>query len=401
MKIMNLAKKIACIVVSLSLVIPAVNIQASAKSSYDPEKALEYAKENWNINKNAKCAEFVSNCLKAGGCTVWSTGATTLQSRLRESGYGTWHKLIIEENGMIFASKNKDIASPGDPIFFYCPNEKDKKYFVHVVLYSGQNSRGYMTCYAHNSAKNDEIFAAKHCGYCDADTITAAYVYHMDGNGTTEKTEFFSCNVKIVCEKGKKVNLYDSPGDVKLKDYFSKGQTVYSTYGAKLSNGDVWYQISAQISGSQRVEKLWLRYDKSNVKITDLDVLSESPSPTKLPSPTNSPKPTAKPSPTYIPEISMEVDQETVSLRLPDESSKTVTLKVEGANGSNYNIVRTSSNPAVATGEMETSSGGTVKERIIGHSAGSAKITYALVNKSNKQTIKELSIMVYVEEISI
>ena len=70
---MNLAKKIACIVVSLSLIIPAVNIQASAKSSYDPEKALEYAKENWNINKNAKCAEFVSNCLKAGGCTVWST----------------------------------------------------------------------------------------------------------------------------------------------------------------------------------------------------------------------------------------------------------------------------------------------------------------------------------------
>ena len=81
----KLAKRIVCIAISIALIIPTADIHASAKNSYDPEKALAYAQENWNVNsEEVKCAEFVSDCLKAGGCSVWSTGATTLQSRLRK-----------------------------------------------------------------------------------------------------------------------------------------------------------------------------------------------------------------------------------------------------------------------------------------------------------------------------
>lgn len=151
---------------------------AFAVKYYDANAALSYAQEHWNDGKGL-CAEFVSNCLNAGGCTIWSSGCTTMVKLLRKSDYGTWEQLTFENNGRISVFKNSEKLSIGDPVFFYCPNETDGCPYVHVILYSGQDSKGYLKGYAHNRAKNNEVIQYEYCGYCNS-RISAAYVYHMN-----------------------------------------------------------------------------------------------------------------------------------------------------------------------------------------------------------------------------
>ena len=54
---------------------------ASAATSYNVSKSLEYAKNHWNDGVGL-CAEFVSNCLKAGGLSSWSRECTDLYNQL-------------------------------------------------------------------------------------------------------------------------------------------------------------------------------------------------------------------------------------------------------------------------------------------------------------------------------
>lgn len=180
-----------------------------AANSYNANAALAYAKANWNKNSNQLCAEFVKNCLKAGGCNATnSNGCTTMVRQLRASGLGTWNQLAFESDGRISIAKNKGLLSVGDPVFYYCPHETDGCPYVHVVLYSGQDSNGYLKAYAHNSARNNETIRMAYCGYCGG-KISAAYTYHLNGSsveensGSATKPQYFNCKVQISCTNGK------------------------------------------------------------------------------------------------------------------------------------------------------------------------------------------------------
>ena len=81
-------------------------------------------------------------------------------------------------------------------------------------------------------------------------------------------TSYFDCRVRIRCFEGQVVNLYNNPGDSVRADYFSLGQSPYSNYGVKLSDGSTWYQISAF---SQGVDKtFWLKYESGKMTIEDI-----------------------------------------------------------------------------------------------------------------------------------
>ena len=378
----RILRSIISFALALLITIPALCVPAQAKSTYDASKALAYAKEHWD-ETDTDCAGFVRQCLIAGGFKVSAYGgASSLKKELIKSNTGSWHKLKFAKGneGTMKAADNSEIASPGDPIFFYCPNEtKDKCYYVHVVLYSGQDRSGYMTCYAHNESKNNARIVAKHCAFCDKDCITAAYVYHMTESAPAPepvKTEYFNCDVKISCIKGKRVNLYKSPDAFSAVSYFSQGQVAYSTYGAKCGDGSTWYRIAAESSTTHRVENYWLKRDDSKMTVTDLS--------------------TPRPAPTSI---SMKLDTSSVSLSLPGNDTQTVTLTVSGADGSKYKIVKSNSNSAVAVSATESQNGnGVFKEKISAHSAGTTTITYSLVEKSSGKTVKEVSVKVIVEK---
>ena len=77
---------------------------------------------------------------------------------------------------------------------------------------------------------------------------------------------YFNCDVTIQTTNGKIVNLYKNITDSQRSDYFDRGQTAYSTKGAKVSDGSTWYQIQAY-DQNNRIVTLWLNAASRGVKI--------------------------------------------------------------------------------------------------------------------------------------
>ena len=170
--------------ISKSFTVKAKSTSASKPtntSGYDANAALAYAKKNWNKNPEQQCAEFVSQCLKAGGgIKSIEAGVGGLSRAVKATGMGTLYQLKVESNGSINVNKNKGKLSPGDPILTYCTREGA---WPHAVLFSGTTSNGTVRVYAHNSAKNNEAyFGFDVCnGGCPAHgSEIIAYSYHYN-----------------------------------------------------------------------------------------------------------------------------------------------------------------------------------------------------------------------------
>lgn len=167
------------------------NYAITGTGSYNASQALQYAEAHWNTDTDQLCAEFVSNCLKAGGVTsAWSKGCTSLIGQLESSGLGTKQKLNVNSNGTITVANNSGILSPGDVIFVYSTGctaaaGGDGYPYVHVYLYSGADSSGYANGYAHNNALKGRIYTYFNCAYCGKQT-DAAYVFHMNDTSSSE-----------------------------------------------------------------------------------------------------------------------------------------------------------------------------------------------------------------------
>ena len=110
------------LVLSISIV-PIFNTQTQAASNgYNYKKALAYASKHWNDGKGL-CAEFVSDCLKAGGITdVYETMVVNLYNQLLKKNHGKSYKLTLTggTRGYVMKSANDNKLKAGDPIFFYC-----------------------------------------------------------------------------------------------------------------------------------------------------------------------------------------------------------------------------------------------------------------------------------------
>ena len=160
-------------------------VKVSAAISYDRTKALEYAASHWNDGKGL-CAEFVSNCIKAGGISssdAWSKGCTSLIGQLINSGLGSKYEISLKSNMSIKASDYEGKLSPGDIIFYYCSGcvDIDGCPYIHAVLYAGMDSSGYAKCYSHNNANNasKRYYYSKKCYSCGT-ALKKAYVFHFN-----------------------------------------------------------------------------------------------------------------------------------------------------------------------------------------------------------------------------
>lgn len=545
-------RKIAAFVLSLTIILT-INIPAMAARSYNANAALAYAKSHWNDGKGL-CAEFVYSCLNAGGLplkrTTLCSGLKTQLAQLEKDGYCTGNWLTVEKSGYILVSKNKDILSPGDPIFFNCPHETDGKPFVHVIIYSGQDAQGRLKCYAHNDAMNNETTRLLNCGSCGK-PLSGAYVFHMNGSGsasaakpvtlsasaanisldlsgkksqtvtlkiggdvpqgctlsfgssnstvaftsqgnytsgysipmvitarstgkctvtytvkdpnekvlaktvvnvtvtapsykvtynanggsgtpaaqtkTYQKTltlsgtqparkgytfsgwatsssgsvqyhpgdsytanqsitlyavwtpvpaapsdpQYFDCNVKIECAKGKTVNLYNNPGDSTRVDYFDRGQSMESTCGAKLSNGSTWYKITAKNGMTGAVMDVWLKYESGKMTVKD-----------NIPAPK---------------EVTLSASPSLVSLDLASKKSQTVTLQLSGDVPADCVLSREASDSnmvAVSWGAYKE--GFTAPAIVTAKSAGVCTITFSAKSKGTGETLATASVKVTV-----
>ncbi|MBQ2422446.1 MAG: hypothetical protein II286_00655, partial [Clostridia bacterium] len=67
----KILKRTLSVVLTLCIMLSvfAVGILPASAEGYDPSAALAYAKAHWNDGKGL-CAEFVRDCLRAGGLTT-------------------------------------------------------------------------------------------------------------------------------------------------------------------------------------------------------------------------------------------------------------------------------------------------------------------------------------------
>lgn len=120
-----------------------LNITAYA---YNKDLSLQYASEHFDDGKGL-CAEFVADCLRAGGLSIDANDCNSLVETLTEDyGFGIY-PLIMEEDGRVSSEKNMDFLSVGDVIAQEC---HDCGGFFHVVLAGGEH-KGFITFYAHNA----------------------------------------------------------------------------------------------------------------------------------------------------------------------------------------------------------------------------------------------------------
>ena len=151
------------------LFVTVFSVSASAASENDHEykvdSSLAYAEAHWNDGKGL-CAEFVSDCLKAGGITdVYERECENLYNQLLAQNWGTAYKLKLTggTRDRILMADNASKVQKGDPVFFYCNSCRK---FTHVVLCNGADANGYMVDYAHNNPHNGRktTYTYYHCG---------------------------------------------------------------------------------------------------------------------------------------------------------------------------------------------------------------------------------------------
>lgn len=182
-------------VISLVGVVPSMTVSAA---SYNSSAAVSYATQHWNDGKGL-CAEFVSNCLSAGGVSSpWSTSCGTLINNLVNGGYGTKYALT-QSGGTIPISSNSGKLSSGDPIFYYC---NTCHVYPHVVLCGG-SSNGKATAYAHNSAWNNKIVYTTFSSGAHKGHSMTLYSIHM--NNTPNPPSIYNLNTEFIYDNSARV----------------------------------------------------------------------------------------------------------------------------------------------------------------------------------------------------
>lgn len=156
---------------------------------YDPEAAIEYAKANWYSEKSSDCANFVSQCISAGGVDVEQSSVRSLYNLLTENmGYSS-EPLSTEYTryGMIVPADKNPNVSIGDILFVFCPEcNQQKGMWKHAVIMGGIDSKGYITIYGHSNPKNNERMYADD-QHSEHNNMLQVYVVHMTKSNIDKK----------------------------------------------------------------------------------------------------------------------------------------------------------------------------------------------------------------------
>ena len=141
-------KRFLAIIVISALCFSIVPQIAVAAATYDPTKAVAWAKNSNNVNNTGgACATFVSTCLRKGGLTdVKKTYPGQLVEYLEKKGYGTVYKIT---------DANLSKLKAGDVIAVFCSksHDSDKYWGIHAIFVTEVNqSARYIRYSSRNSS---------------------------------------------------------------------------------------------------------------------------------------------------------------------------------------------------------------------------------------------------------
>ena len=267
---------VMAIVLCLTLFHPAAPAgRARAAVNYDRTAAVNYARSHWNDDKG-QCAEFVSDCLNAGGIPVFNINVTYLLNAL--DAYGTRCHLQIGNDGRYYQADNAGIIEIGDPVYVYCNDCLDcsppycDRPRPHIGIVCGFGADGSVLFAAHNGEALDWPLHTLSAGHKVNDiphTNTTIYVMHINTDGSytppsTDAVRFlstFSTNVaqttahieatittsRRVFEVGAEYDTsssFPNPRTVKDSNYPSMGTRIWYDFGSgypALNPGTTYY----------------------------------------------------------------------------------------------------------------------------------------------------------------
>ena len=160
--------------------------------TYDADTAIAFAKEHcaYDASKGGNCtqsgsygkwlcAEFVSNCLKAGGFTeVYNVNAKKLGEQLQK--YGERIDGTVTSKSMKMSDFDKPLEKGDIVVAVY----QNSKWSGHVLIYSGETySDGRLKFYAHNSLKQNSAFALSN----NAKVTKEVYAIRLSGKSIDYK----------------------------------------------------------------------------------------------------------------------------------------------------------------------------------------------------------------------
>lgn len=179
-------QRLISLMIALFLLAAAVLPVSAAQNEYHPQAALSYAEEHW-CDGVGQCAEFVSACLNAGGCTAFAKSCSDLVAQLRSSGLCTEYTVSLNADRTLTVPSDK-ILTAGDAVFYYCTAQGE---YQHAVLCAGADSDGYMRAYSHNNARNgtSKYFYSPRCPECGCASVTYVTVMHFTVNDAPGKPE--------------------------------------------------------------------------------------------------------------------------------------------------------------------------------------------------------------------
>ncbi len=239
--------------------------EAAVNYAYNPDAAITYAKAHYNDGKGL-CAEFVSDCLKAGGFTaVYNVNARNLGRQLQ--GYGT--KITCSgwsSSSCLKASMFNGQLSKGDIIIW--ENVSGSSSSGHAMLYSGKNnSKGQILVYAHNRAKNEDVIMPS----SSASTVYAIHLTSTSGSNNTYSFNFNSNGGTLGTQKSFSVK-YGESFEI-LNTTCTRSGYTWAGWNVKRNNDNKWYvdgqgwRSESEISSNGYIKKVYSNYQ--TVKFDD------------------------------------------------------------------------------------------------------------------------------------
>ncbi len=234
---MKTTKRIMSLFLSLIMMLSiTAGIDYSAYAyNYDGNKAIEYAKAHWNDGVG-QCAEFVSNCLVAGGFPTKLSSVAGLSGFAGQiTKYGT--KVKSSTTGTVVPVKLSSFngtLKKGDPICILYSTASGSGN-GHVVIYSGETtSNGIVKIYAHNRAKNNEPLYA---GYKGSPAIEI-FAVNLSGSGGGTVAPQPAASSLTLSTSNVNLNIDSSPtATVSMTAGGTLPSKIATTY--KTSNGNV------------------------------------------------------------------------------------------------------------------------------------------------------------------
>jgi len=233
-------------------------ITAQAALDSRVEKAIAWAVSIANDNSHGysqsnrngpdyDCSSFVSTAFKMGGFNVSENCWTgNMQAAFENVGFKTYAA------GSVTLQRG-DILLRHDNVR------------QHTALCLGNNQ--YVAAHSNYDQRTEDSSGREINVYYDTPTWHTKVLRYEGEVQQETQIEYFDCDMEIRTTKGQIVNAYRNITDTSRATYFSQGQTLYSTKGAKTSNGSIWYQVQAVNSGS--VSTYWVNAGSAGVTVID------------------------------------------------------------------------------------------------------------------------------------